>query len=300
MAQNKRRKPKKDRRKSGATGSRNPQAHLVRSPKTALKPLLALMREVAVTGERTLWATPDPTDRMVRFDTQILLRGTNSVKAVGVLLENGYWEHAVGVVRQLFELLVNMEYLAKQESRLDGMLLFARYGMLQMILAQHRRMSYDKDTGRPIDDEFFTQLEWHMQNDFTDFRANTKDGSVKWVSSWCRRTTFDLAAASSDPMRKHQYNILYRVWSEEAHAAPGALISNIFQDSDDDDWVEKTVAENEHRSRDAGIFAVTFFLALWVQLPHIESSVTQIQGWLQALSDMHGGPQLPLPPKAAV
>jgi len=295
MAQSRRQKPKRDGKKSRATGSRNPQTQRARSPKSSLRPLLKLISDVAIGAEKSILATPHPEDPIVRFDVEILMCGANSVKAVRALLEKGFWEHAVGVVRQVFELLVNMEYLAKQESREDTTMLFARFGLLQMILARLRRMSYEEDKGRPIDDKLFAELERHLQNDFVDFRANTKNGSVKWVSSWCRKTTSQLADASTDPMRPHHYNILYRVWSEEAHAAPGALVANMFRD-DEDGWVEQAVAENERRSRDAGAFAVIFFLALWTQLPHVDKSVTQIHGWLQELSTMGGGPELPTPP----
>ncbi|MFB7111739.1 DUF5677 domain-containing protein [Streptomyces sp. NPDC056291] len=299
MAQSRGRKPKKDRRKSGATGSRNPQAQRVRSPERSLKPLLELFHDVTVSAEKTIASTPHSGDLRVRFDVEILMRGSNSVKAVRALLERGFWEHAVGVVRQLFELLVNMEYLAKQESRDDAALLFARFGMLQMILARLRRMAYEEEKGRPVDAELRADLEQHLQNEFTDFRANSRDGSVKWVSSWCRRTTSNLAEASSNPMRKHHYNVLYRVWSEEAHAAPGALIANMFRDAEDG-WLEQAVAENEKRSRDAGACAIMFFLALWTQLPHVDKSAEQIHGWLQRLSTMGGGPVLPPLPVGAV
>jgi hypothetical protein len=250
---------------------------------------------VAIAAEQSILSTPHPDDPVVRFDIEIVMRGANSMKAVRALLEKGFWEHAVGVVRQVFELLVNMEYLAKQGRREDATLQFARFGLLQMVLAQLRRMSYEKGKGRPVDDKLFTELEQHLANDFTEFQANTKDGSVKWVSSWCRKTTAQLADASADPMRPHHYNILYRVWSEEAHAAPGALIASMFRD-DQDGWVEEAVAENESRSRDAGAFALIFFLALWTQLPHVNKSVQQIHGWLQELSRMGGGRELPPPP----
>ncbi|MFD5374320.1 hypothetical protein ACFWJE_07865 [Streptomyces griseoincarnatus] len=88
----------------------------------------------------------------------------------------------------LFELLVTMEYLGAMADRRQGTLLFARFGMLQMLLAQQRRAAYERDKGHPLDAELAAMVEHHLTNDFTDFRANTKDGSVKWVSSWCGET----------------------------------------------------------------------------------------------------------------
>ncbi|MEV0441042.1 DUF5677 domain-containing protein [Streptomyces spectabilis] len=250
------------------------------------------MSDVAIAAEQAIMSTPRADDPAVRFDAEILLRGANSVKAVRALLEKGFWEHAVGVVRQMFELLVNMEHLARQDDRGEATLLFARFGVLQKMTAQTRRISYEKEKGRATDDNLLKTLERHLTRDFTDFRAKTKDGSVKWVQSWCRKTTAQLADESNDPMRPHHYNILYRVWSEEAHAAPGALVSNMFRDLEEG-WFEKAMAENEIRSRDTGMFAIIFFLLLWTQLPNVNKSRHQIDGWLRELNTMGGGPDLP-------
>ncbi|WP_160160316.1 DUF5677 domain-containing protein [Streptomyces sp. SLBN-134] len=157
-----------------------------------MRPLLKLISDVAIGAEKSILATPHPEDPIVRFDVEILMRGANSVKAVRALLEKGFWEHAVGVVRQVFELLVNMEYLAKQESREDATMLFARFGLLQMILARLRRMSYEEDKGRPIDDKLFAELERHLQNDFVDFRAKSqlngcRAGAARQRPSWRMR-----------------------------------------------------------------------------------------------------------------
>lgn len=73
------------------------------------------------------------------------------MKAVRTLLEQGHWEPAVGVTRQLFELLVNMEYLGAMENREEGALLFARFGLLQMLLAQQRKVACQQEKGHPYD-----------------------------------------------------------------------------------------------------------------------------------------------------
>ncbi|MFD9904681.1 hypothetical protein [Streptomyces sp. NPDC059063] len=43
---------------------------------------------------------------------------------------------------------MNMKYLAKQDHHKDAALLFARFGLLQMTLAQIRRLSHEKEKGR--------------------------------------------------------------------------------------------------------------------------------------------------------
>ncbi|MFF4709321.1 DUF5677 domain-containing protein [Streptomyces sp. NPDC001288] len=286
---------KNPRRRPGAQEAGNPQVRHTASPKGRLSPFFELLGEIAAAAERAIQSTPHPSDQLVRFDIEILMRGANSVKAVRALLEQGHWEHAVGVTRQLFELLVNMEYLGTMADRRQGTLLFARFGMLQMLLAQQRRAAYERDKGHPLDAELAAMVEHHLANDFTVFRANTKDGSVKWVSSWCRRNTSQLADASADPMRPHQYNLLYRVWSEQAHATPGALIADLFREADEG-WIERTIAENDRSSIDTITFTVMFFLRLWLELPHVQVSHERVAGWLSKLSTMNGGPDLPSRP----
>lgn len=294
MAISKKRK-KNPRRGPGAREAGSPQARRTASPKGRLSPFFKLLGEIVTAAERAVQSTPNPSDQLVRFDIEILMRGANSVKAVRTLLEQGHWEHAVGVTRQLFELLVNMEYLGAMADRRQGTLLFARFGMFQMLLAQQRRAAYEKEKGHPVDAQLIAMVEQHLANDFMDFRANTKDGSVKWVSSWCRKNTSGLADASADPMRSHQYNILYRVWSEQAHATPGAVIADLFREAEEG-WVERTIAENDRSSIDTITFTVMFFLRLWLELPHVQVSRERVAGWLSKLSTMDGGPELPSRP----
>ncbi|WP_405908703.1 DUF5677 domain-containing protein [Streptomyces sp. NBC_00828] len=298
MTQSKKRK-KNQRRRTGAQVSGNPQARHAASPKGRLGPFFKLLGEVAVSAEQAVQSTSNPADQFVRFDIEILMRGANSVKAVRTLLEQGHWEPAVGVTRQLFELLVNMEYLGAMEDRGEGTLLFGRFGLLQMLLAQQRKVAYEQEKGHPSDTQLAALVDHHLANDFSDFQGTPRaDGSVRWVSSWCRKDTAQLAGLSSDPMRAHQYNLLFRVWSEQAHAAPGALIANMFRGSEEG-WVDKAVTENDRSSVEAVVFTVMFFLRLWLELPNVPVSPERVAKWLGELSALHGGPELPPRPWTA-
>ncbi|WP_143266286.1 hypothetical protein, partial [Amycolatopsis sp. KNN50.9b] len=161
MAISKKRK-KNPRRRPGVQEPRNPQARHTASPKGRLSPFFKLLGEIAAAAEQAVQTTPNPSDQLVRFDIEILMRGANSVKAVRTLLEQGHWEHSVGVTRQLFELLVNMEYLGAMADRRQGTLLFARFGMLQMLLAQQRRAAYEREKGHPVDAPLAAMVEQHL------------------------------------------------------------------------------------------------------------------------------------------
>ncbi|MFJ9101113.1 DUF5677 domain-containing protein [Streptomyces sp. NPDC102405] len=292
MATSRKRKSQQ-RKRPGAQMSGNPQVERVSSPRGRLRPFFKLMEDVTSAADRTVLETPDVENQLTRFDAEILVRGINSVKAVRSLLEHGHWEHAVGVTRQLFELLVNMEYLGTVEDRGEATLLFARFGLLQFLLAEERRFAYNREKGHPVNDQMAAMVDDHLKNEFNDFQAKPRaDGSVRWVSSWCRKDTAELARLSDDPMRTYHYNILYRVWSEQAHAAPGALIKNMFRDNDNG-WVEQAVAETDRSSRDTIAFTLMFFLRLWVVLPHVEASHERVAVWLGKLSVLNGGPGLP-------
>ncbi|WP_328792778.1 hypothetical protein [Streptomyces sp. NBC_00273] len=96
--------------------------------------------------------------------------------------------------------------------------MFARFVLLQMLLAQQRKVAYKQEKGHPFDVRLAAMVDHHLANDIGDFQGKPKkDGSVRWVPSWYRKDTAELARLSSDPMRAHPYNIPFRVWSEQAH-----------------------------------------------------------------------------------
>ena len=64
------------------------------------------------------------------FDAGMLSRGSNALKSVRLLCEQAHWEFAAGVVRQLFELVLNMEYLGTLPDRDAAIFRYAKYGLL--------------------------------------------------------------------------------------------------------------------------------------------------------------------------
>lgn len=109
---------KRRRRRRNSTTQLPPGAQGVRPPKTRLKALFELLVEVPITAERAVFTMPLPEAesprRLVMFDSAMLVRGTNALKAVRLLCEQAHWEFAAGILRQLFELVINMEHLARQ------------------------------------------------------------------------------------------------------------------------------------------------------------------------------------------
>lgn len=241
-------------------------------PSKALKAVVRLLEEIDDEAhDAARRSYPNEHSPLFNFDQGVLERGINTLKSVRLLVEHGHWEMAHSLLRQLLELLANMEFLAQMPDRSQATLQYVKYGLLQMTTEQIHTMKYDEESGRPIDQERLAQLEAFRRGpNFDEFKANTRDGSLKFVNSWCRRDMKSLCEASSNRLRLSQYELLYSPWSEQVHAAPGALIRSMFR-TPGNDW-QKLVTENDEvRIHEAVAMAITLFLELRRFLPAIDA-----------------------------
>ncbi|KND38469.1 hypothetical protein IQ63_07490 [Streptomyces acidiscabies] len=246
------------------------------------------------TGDRLVLENPvSSEDRLPRFDTEVLVRGINSVKAAGLLMEQGHWEHAAGVTRQLFELLINMEYLGTLEDREAGVLLYLRFGALQFALQQQKDYLYNEATGRPIDTQRLALLEHFLDVAFDDFKGKPKhDGTVSWVPSWSKKNAKTLAELSPSKMRVSQYQYLYSTWSEQAHATPSSLIHNVFREAGDG-WVDEVITSDDMKIVETSAMTLMLFLELWDALPHTPSLPRDKSlGWAEQMREVMAVPDL--------
>lgn len=283
-----RKKKNKSSRRSGAAGSRNPRPVRLGSVEKRMPSLFSFLTEVRTIADYTVASMTFTTERLVRFDAEIFTRGINSLKSVELLIREGHWEHAVGVVRQMFELLVNMDYMNTLPDRNEAAFQYCKYGMLQYVQAARRNILYSKETGRPYDEELLRSLDGLLGTAFSEFQGKPKtDGTVRWVTSWCRKTTRDLAEASPDAMAIKQYEILYTVWSEQAHAAPGALIDNIFR-TVEDGWIKRAIVADDAHILGIAHMALIFFFRLWLLLPNIEVPVEHFARWNRYMTEEFG------------
>jgi hypothetical protein len=125
----------------------------VASPRTRLKPVFVVLKDVARVGDVALSETLDDRSPLTRFDAGMLMRAVNAIKAIGLLLSDAHWEFAAPAVRQLFELVINAEHLGRQVDREEAMLRYALFGLLQVAQHQQKTMAYDAKTGRSVDRE---------------------------------------------------------------------------------------------------------------------------------------------------
>jgi hypothetical protein len=239
-------------------------------PKTRLKSLLQLLVEIPATAEQAMVTATIPEDeagkRLLMFDASVLVRASNALKVIRLLCEQAHWEFAAASVRQLFELVLNMENLATQPDREARIFRYSKYGLLQTVRHQHLAALYDRKTGRSIDEQRLAWLESMLEQAFPEFRSVDKMGKVRWKPSWSGHTTRYLAEQSKNSLRLDQYQLLFAAWSEETHGAPAALIGNMFLGNR---TVEEVIASDDTRIAETITMAISLFLELWTLLPHV-------------------------------
>ncbi len=252
-------------------------------PSKALKAVVRLLEEIDDEAhDAARRSFPGEYSPLFNFDQGVLERGINTLKSVRLLVEHGHWEMAHSLLRQLLELLANMEFLAQMPDRTKATIQYVNYGLLQKTTEQILTMKYDEESGRPIDQERLAKLEAFQQGPtFDEFKANTKDGSLKFVDSWCRKKMKSLCEASANKLRLSQYALLYSPWSEQVHAAPGALIDSMFRNQGTD-WQKLVIEEDEVRIHEAVSMAITLFLELRRFLPAIDApDPEKANDWLE-------------------
>jgi hypothetical protein len=229
-------------------------------PKARMKPLFKVFDLIIRTCQDTLFKT-DVQNPLARFDAGIVLRGLNTLRSIRLLLEQAHWELASAGARQLFELLVNVEYISRQDDREDACRQFVRFGLLQTARRRLLEMEYAEETDRAVDQSRKATIERFIDSAFEEFR----DKMGGFVSSWNRKNARALAEESKSPLRAKQYEMLFTEWSEETHGAPAALLPNIFGPTNE--WIiEEIVAGDDREIIEIAFTSITLFLQLWVAL----------------------------------
>ena len=240
----------------------------IQLPKKSLKGLQQLLVDIPAAAERQLVSVELPAEQgpraPVMFDVGILLRASNALKAIRILCAEAHWEFAVATVRQLFELVINLEHLAAQADREAAIFRYAKYGLLQTVRHQQLDLLYQHKTGRQIDTQRLALLEQMLEQTFPEFRSVGRTGDVHFAKSWSGHDARYLAERSRHPLRADQYDLLYASRSEQTHAAPAALIETMFPRGLSP---EQIIAGDLVRIVETITMAITLFLELCVAAP---------------------------------
>ncbi len=240
---------------------------------------------MCLTAQREFGAHP-PTQIFDQFDRSILTRGLNMLEAIRVLAPQLHWEVAAVAARQLFELVLNMEWLKSMPDREAASVQFARFGMLQQVRAQIDEQTYGLETGRKINEEQLQLLKDFLStSEFDEFRRpKAREG---WAESWNDQNAWTMTKASENEMRRPQYNQLFKAWSREAHAAPGALIRTMMPGAILDTTTDLVTREVRDTASILNM-AVMLFGELWMLLVNVPPMPLDAWNrWMKALHDYY-------------
>ncbi len=258
-------------------------------PKERLGALFDLLEGIALAGEAVLIRTPNAIEPPVRFDLSVLMRAINTLKGVRILLESSHWELASAGARQLFELLVNIEYIGSRPDRDKATLRYAKFGLLQMALHELKSIEYDAKTGRAVDKVRKVNIEKLLDQGFKEFSKP----KGRWAPSWSGKNTRQLAKFSKHPLRQDQYRLLFGPWSEQTHGSPGAVIPNMFERLNEDGF-EGAIHKEDRKSVELASLAVSLTIEIWQQLPNAAPlDPAKAAGWLarfRAIAESVGAP----------
>jgi hypothetical protein len=245
--------------------------------------LFRVPREVLEAAHEAVLSISRPSGHdamVVLFDVTMFERGINALKAARSLCADGQWEIASAAARQLYELVLTAEHVARQPDRREAIRQYARFGLLQMAQEELRALRYDQRTGRPVDADRLTTVEAVVRSlEPSDSLPAT--GRPRRRSSWTGLTVLELASMSNHPLRKSQYDLLFSAWSGQLHAAPGALIGGLLGRTTD---AARVMRDDDARIAETLSVCITLLLDLWASLPEIPVADPRRQvEWMSAL-----------------
>jgi len=172
---------------------------------------------------------PEPNTALDVVRLAFAIRAFNLYRSITLLLKTDHWEDAAILTRSMFELLLNIEEIqrddARAESKARKFLLFEK---LQQYLHARANHQYNIKTGRVSSSESeLDRVDRAAEALFRTFRLRTKKGETKWQSSWCGKNVRELFKASDQPIRMHQHEILYSYMSAFAHSAPLSVMTSV-------------------------------------------------------------------------
>lgn len=249
---------------------------------TTHEKLLKLQLEVIEYARQASLRHNPPTE-LERFDRAIFERALSVLHAVYVLAKEGHWETANAPVRQLFELLVNMEHLNTRADRELAAIKFVQFGSLQESLAELGELEFAQTRGHGIEAGRLLRVRAALdQPAYAEFRRGADaTGRAKWAKSWSGKTLSQLCEESPKELRQVNYRTLFSDWSEQAHGTPGALVRGIISSI----FPERPYLHDDlERTESVIAMALVQFLELWEILPGappLEKSLRQ--EWLASL-----------------
>jgi hypothetical protein len=237
-----------------------------------------------IAGARPLAERPHYSDAQIG----VVVRGLNQYGSIINLLENRGYEDALILTRSMFELLLTAEELVRQEAANPekASMEFILFSQLQDYLRERTLELYQIATGRATK-ETEARVKWRdakARDWFSPFwRPVSKPGRKKgkkkkksreiyeteggrWAPVWCGKRVDTLSDESENPMRKHQYETLYRWGSSLAHATPhvvfSAALPRVLQPTDKEEFRSYMDLKEEKGLRVAASLSSSFLIEI--------------------------------------
>ena len=156
-----------------------------------------------------------PTDLSRTIANASFVYAFNTYKAIGLLLPELYHESGAVLLRQLWEVSLNLHWISEDfENRVRDFCNFT--------LIEYRNLL--KKFGNKEDLRTFDHLSENFQQ---RFRYRDAKGRNRVHSNFAKKTIYDRAVELGDPWNE-EYPLIYNLTSMNAHGAPGAIMYSIF------------------------------------------------------------------------
>jgi len=207
---------------------------------------------------------PDDGTALGTVSLAFIFRSFNQYRSILNLLKTNHWEDALILTRSLFELLLHAEELIHrskdQELAAQHFLLFSQlqdyreWAALERYKVASARNS--QEYAKKLD-----KIDNTARKLFAPFSYTNKKKRKKWRENWCKKKVADLCNLSQNPMRMHQYRILYAKGSDFVHSSPAAVFSATHLD-DESNW-EKFITHVDSAEKD-GLRLVASFSTIFL------------------------------------
>jgi hypothetical protein len=202
-------------------------------------------------------------DALSFVKTLTIVRAFNIYKSINLLLRTDHWEDAAILARSLFELLLHLEEILREEAESENRAKkYLRFSKLQESLHIVNDIEYEIATGRCSKERasLLKEFKQAMSTIFNEFR--NKKSRTGWDNVWCKKSVYKLASESKNPIRIHHYKIIYSQYSELSHSSPYSGMTT---------WNEIRSGDNGHatmqRSEDIqkeGLVNVLLLSTFWL------------------------------------
>ncbi len=157
-----------------------------------------------------------------------IIRAFNIYKSLNLLLKTNHWEDAVTIARSLFELLLHIEEVVRDEKDAEKKAKkYLRFSKLQEYLHLASEINYEIETGRCSKKRDLLLKELNKASEFLFQEFRNEHTWSGWDNTWCGKSVYKLAVASKNPMRIHHYKIIYPYFSDLSHSSPYSTMTTM-------------------------------------------------------------------------